>query len=198
MTIYSSAPFKKLPTLAAAIGWLVLSHHRLPDTFAKGKIPTEGDVLQYFLTINAKSNQFIAQELTKKQIRPYWSFSEGLPVVNKDWQKRARRLARRLLVVLDKQSMSDLLGNLYVMHLSRLSLMLADHHYSSLSDKKERIVCQSETALYANTKSGQMNQTLEEHLVGVALNAGYVTHGLPSLEYSLPTLANRKHPLNTP
>lgn len=187
-----SLPFETLPPLAAAIAWLVLSHHRLPDTYEKGVIPQPTALEAYFSQISSDNNQKTPTDSTKAQITPYWTFSEGLPVVNQLWQKRARRLARQLLALCTQKSPLQVLDNAYVMHLSRLSLMLADHHYSSLSSADRRIACISDTKLYANTREGRFNQTLEEHLVGVAMEAGHITHGLPSLERSLPSLANHR------
>src|SRR5690625_3236577 len=185
-------PFETMSPLAVAIGWLVTSHHRLPDTYLKGRALRARDFSQYFFKIRAENNQAIFNDPTRKDVEPYWSFSEGLPVVNQDWQKRARRLARRLLDVLKKQPNLELLNNLYVMHLSRLCLMLADHHYSSQVHVSDRIQCKAVTSLYANKAFGKLNQTLEEHLIGVAVEAGYITHSMPSLETSLPTLANHR------
>lgn len=187
-----SFPFKTLPPIAAAIGWLVVSHHRIPNMSSQGSLIQASHLLSYFQRIDSTSNQAILQPLEKRDIQPYWTFSQGLPIVNKEWQKRAKRLARRLLDASNKYPDMNWLDNLYVMHLSRLSLMLADYYYSSLNTVQERIQCQSETNLYANTNGGKLNQTLEEHLIGVALEAGYVTHSLPSLESSLPSLANHR------
>ena len=186
-------PFKKLPPLAAALAWLVVSHHRLPDKPEDQQGVRADQFAHYFQQINAQWNQ-VCTEVDSKLIQPYWSFKQGLPTSNPVWQKRAARLATRLLKIQDTAHTTHWLDNLYVMHLSRLSLMLADHHYSSLSDLKQRIAHSPTTKLYANTdrKTGQYNQTLEEHLIGVAINAGYISHSLPDLERSLPTLKNHK------
>src|SRR5690625_1017951 len=187
-----SQPFETLPQLAAAIAWLVLSHHRLPDTYEKGVIPQPADLEAYFFQISAENNQKAPIDSNVEHIEPYWPFSEGLPVVNKLWQKRARRLARQLLALHTKKPQLEVLDNTYVMHLSRLALMLADHHYSSLSTPERRIACIPDTKLYANTREGRFNQMLEEHLVGMAMEAGFIAQGLPSRERSLPTLANHR------
>ena len=78
------------------------------------------------------------------------------------------------------------------MHLSRLSLMLADHHYSRLegADNPERVKVAVGTALLANTcrKDGSPNQPLDEHLVGVAQHGAEVARFLPKFEEHLPRL----------
>ena len=80
----------------------------------------------------------------------------------------------------------DWLGNACVMHLARLSLMLADHHYSGLGvDGEGRPVAarlsylQQDQTLFANTwrdRHGktQFKQSLLEHLLGVAGDAGLI------------------------
>lgn len=88
--------------------------------------------------------------------------------------------------------------------------MLADHHYSSLTDKAVRTPYLNEGyPLYANTRSNHyqnnscsrlldkrqspvFNQTLDEHLLGVQAHAALVARSLPSLTRSLPALKNHK------
>src|SRR5690606_17491507 len=86
------------------------------------------------------------------------------------------------------------LGNPYVMHLARLSLMLADHYYSSLpKDSPQRVKGGGTTLLYANTDSdGNHKQALDEHLLGVARDAGLIAHALAGFERYLPRLANHR------
>ncbi len=91
----------------------------------------------------------------------------------------------------------------YVMHLSRLALMLADHHYSSLNREdghraRGRVNVPEGCTLLANTYKDKVqgrtwpNQTLDEHLIGVAQGSRRITHALPSLADSLPGLVNHK------
>lgn len=88
--------------------------------------------------------------------------------------------------------------------------MLADHHYSSLTDPAARAPHLSKDyPLYANTRSNYyqnnscsrlmdkrqsplFNQTLDEHLLGVQAHATLVARPLPSLTRSLPALKNHK------
>lgn len=70
------------------------------------------------------------------------------------------------------------------MHLARMSLMLADHHYSSLVGQG-RVAGQWAQTLYANTAviqgKRQLSQPLTEHLLGVTRTAGEITHRLPDM-----------------
>lgn len=88
--------------------------------------------------------------------------------------------------------------------------MLADHHYSSLTDAAARAPYLSQGyPLYANTCSIHyknsscsrftdkrqgpfFNQALDEHLLGVQAHATLVARSLPSLTRSLPALKNHK------
>jgi CRISPR-associated endonuclease/helicase Cas3 len=112
------------------------------------------------------------------------------------WRKRAARTAQRLLMLSTQAGKGSWLANPYVMHLSRLCLMLADHHYSSLEDVNDpgRVKVPEGYRLYANTKGshGQFNQTLDEHLLGVARHGAEVSLALPRFDQQLPRLGRHK------
>lgn len=199
------APFKDLPPLAAAIAWLVVTHHRLPV------IPSyDFDGIQQYLgkpSANFSASQLadpllavksdwneISQPAEPDSIEPYWSFKEDLPFSFPKWRRRLAKLAEKLLQL--KKNHSDTwLSNPYVMHLSRLTLMLADHHYSSIEpNSREREQGDTGDMIYANThhKDGSLKQTLTEHLLGVARLSGSIAHCLPLIEKGLPRLAGHQ------
>ncbi len=206
-------PFAHLANapLAQAIGWLVLTHHRLPvapekdDTSERHHLGSKvrwvtphtlKDVLQL---IDAGWNE--RTDGGDASLLPlYWQFAYGLPVATDLWRKRAARLAERLRVLRQMPDKGNWLANPYVMHVSRMCLMLADHHYSSLTvdDKGKpvagRVPGQKDYPLYANTSgpNSQPNQTLDEHLLGVAQHSGEVTYALPRFEMHLPRLARHR------
>lgn len=201
----SNKPFAVLPPLAQVIAWLVLTHHRLPV------MPSKDDTGRWQWLGSCVKNLHAAQldglleqvdadwnELSESKdgeaIQPYWTFPRGLPVTTDAWRKRAARVARRLLEVVQRANARDWLHDPYVMHLGRLGLMLADHHYSSLTDPATRSDLNPAYPLYANTdrKTGSFNQTLDEHLLGVARHAGMVAHALPGFEQHLPRLVRHK------
>jgi len=189
-------PFATLANapLAQAIGWLVLTHHRLP-TLPFGETFQIGLLSHMLERIDAGWNER-TDEVNLKTLKHYWHFPFGLPVTTELWRKRAARTAQRLLTLSAQQGKGDWLANPYVMHLSRLCLMLADHHYSSLEDIKDpgRVKVPEGYRLYANTKGshGELNQTLDEHLLGVARHGAEVSLALPRFDQQLPRLGRHK------
>lgn len=199
----TSMVFDRLPPLAAALGWLVLSHHRLPlkppgkdgendRRWGRGKAPLQAEQLDgLFASIHAEWNE-IPETQDPKRVAPYWQFSKGLPVSTSRWRERAVKLASRLQARL--QNGHHWLESRYVMHLARLSLMLADHHYSSLENPLHRVRGEAQYPLIANTvrKTGKPNQPLDEHILGVEKHAAAVARALPSVDSHLPRLARHK------
>ncbi|MBU59827.1 MAG: type I-F CRISPR-associated helicase Cas3 [Alcanivorax sp.] len=196
-------PFRNLPPLAAAVGWLILTHHRLP---LKPAEPDEnGAIPRWGASCNLQAEQLrnipeiieadwneIHNCTESQEINPYWSFSEPLPIATKKWRERASHLARRLRQRLPHHEQSWL-DNPYVMHLARLGLMLSDHYYSSLDDTRYRVAGERGYPLYANTdRNGALKQTLDEHLIGVEKHSAAVCRALPSIERHLPRLARHK------
>lgn len=208
-------PFAKLldqAPLAAALGWLIVTHHRLPlkparneenkhNWFGKKASEVYPHRLPALSEIAHDWNE-LATQAKPEQIAPYWE-TKDLPVASLAWRKQAARVARRLLEISQKGN-QNWLDNPYVMHLARLCLMLADHHYSSLgvdargmpvSDRL--VVRQSDGEPVANTTRNQyrktvFNQSLLEHLLGVGRDAGAIAHALPGFERYLPRLANHR------
>ncbi|MBM4231889.1 MAG: type I-F CRISPR-associated helicase Cas3, partial [Gammaproteobacteria bacterium] len=179
-----------------AVGWLVVTHHRLPTLphDSDGHLDFQLSRLQNVIEhINSAWNEPAGQR-NCPSVHLYWEFTHGLPVTTTLWRKRASRIARRLLARVNPSRPSSLLSDPYVMHLARLGLMLADHHYSRLKgDDSNRVKVPKGYPLYANTSGpGRLNQTLDEHLIGVALLSGEFTRSLPRFDRHLPRLARHK------
>ncbi|WP_322998858.1 type I-F CRISPR-associated helicase Cas3f [Castellaniella sp.] len=197
-----------LPPLAQAVAWLVLTHHRLPalpyspteslesTTLWHGRSPRglKGQSLDAVLSqIDADWNEPWGElRLSKSKLDPYWKFPEGLPVRTVQWRKRAARIARSLLQ--DLSTIGDCLSDPFIMHVSRLALMLGDHHYSSLEAAEDRTRGEKDFPLYANTRreTGALLQPLDEHLLGVELHAGRIVHSLPILTRDLSHLIGHR------
>lgn len=193
------SPFKTMQNapLAMALGWLVVTHHRLPvlpkeDVFQMSRL--RGILSQ----IQPAWNERAFERAIPADFGPYWRFPNGLPVTSEAWCRRANRIARRLGEWRIRQGTgaetNGFLNNPFVMHLSRLSLMLADHHYSRLEgDSGERVQGDPDYPLWANTREGSLlNQRLDEHLLGVAQHGAEVARFLPRFAMHLPRLGAHK------
>lgn len=191
----SSTPLSGLPPVAAAVGWLILSHHRLPvrpqSDRGAGFRASDLDGLPGIIT--ADWNQSAAPDPGDGP-GAYWQFDHDLPVVTERWRRRARHLAARMRQRLPANPPDDWLAEPYVMHISRMALMLADHHYSSLVKPDARLTGQAGYFLYANTvrETGELNQPLDEHLLGVEADTRAICRSLPNLHTALPRLARHK------
>ncbi len=199
-------PFRKLPPLAAAVAWLVVTHHRLPVLPVKDartgmqewlgkKSPTfsSSRLANIVKDVEHDWNE-ISQPADETNIEPYWRFEHQLPPLLPKWKRQAAKIANDLLALRAKAGKGGWLENPYVMHVSRLCLMLADHYYSGLSPSStERVVGDGTTPLYANTHSdGSLKQPLDEHLLGVARIVGSICRSLPGFERHLPRLARHR------
>ncbi|WP_172117689.1 type I-F CRISPR-associated helicase Cas3f [Halomonas hibernica] len=195
-------PFGHLPPLAAAIGWLIVSHHRLPalpaydddgnQKWLGAKAPLNtGNLPTLPKAITAAWNERV-EPAAEKDVAPYWRFLHGLPVTEKTWRERAQRLARQLGKL---QPAQPPLESPYVMHLARMALMLADHYYSSLTGMG-RLTGPWKKTLYANTATvngkRQMSQPLTEHLLGVTRAVGEIVHRLPDMTKAMSGITGHK------
>lgn len=175
-----------MPALAQVIGWLVVSHHRLP----LGELSRQ-DLPALPTPINAEwCGARTGPDVSDRDKAACWQFAEGhLPFASRSWRQRIAECASSLLRHPGLlQRAGTLLDNPWVLHLARLSLMLADHHYSSLPASTG--LGDAGFAAHANTdKGGQLKQRLDEHLLGVAREARRVAQVLPQLERRLPRLA---------
>jgi len=213
-------PLETLPLLASAVGWLILTHHRLPTLpdrdnskqpilyhGMRNKRLSGGDLNNAHLRVDPTWNEPhpLSEEGRRVSPLPYWSFQHGLPVDEPTWRKRAARHAQQLLAMVSARPERDWLADPFRLHVSRLCLMLADHHYSGLGEGDEaarRAFVNKDYPLYANTEKqakaaaadsgAKLNQTLDEHLLGVTAHAGQVAHALPALTRNLSHLQAHK------
>lgn len=196
----ASPPLARLPPMARAIGWLIVTHHRLPTLPAEQVNALRAADLDRVLDRVSSSWNELSQTDDPKVLEPYWRFGQGLPSSHPDWQHQVARVCRKLLQLRARRGPAEWLGNPYLMHVARLALMLADHHYSSLDRDSPRRVQVAEAAtatLHANTSrdmSGRVRpkQTLVEHLVGVGRDCAELCHALPRFEQHLPRLVRHK------
>jgi CRISPR-associated endonuclease/helicase Cas3 len=195
-------PFNSLhidATFAKLVAWLIVSHHRLPFPNTK---QSEVDLTddrnwlnnQFCCDWNSKNAEKLA-DVSQSVIEANWMFSQGTPFISKTWQNKASEIAKRALSYHKLNEQVDWLGQRFISHLSRLSLMLSDHYYSSLNPEESKTKWRDNSyKANANTdrKTNQLKQKLDEHNIGVAHNAFLFAKNLPVLKQTLPALAQHR------
>lgn len=183
-------PFKSLrdrAPLAQLIGWLIVSHHRMPA-------PDKDDSPDLKSLPNGISADWCGANsaANDKDKQACWSFKRGLPFASKHWCEHVSKLAT-LLLQRPQLLTTQWLDNAYVIHVSRLALMLADHYYSAQPSQPH--YGDTGFPLIANTRgypTTTANQRLDEHLVGVEVNASRIVKTLPRMARQLAHIARHK------
>jgi CRISPR-associated endonuclease/helicase Cas3 len=129
-------------------------------------------------------------------IEPYWKFPQGLPITTAACEKaRGTRVARRLLTIVQGADSRDWLQDPHVMHLGRLTLMLADHHYSSLTDRSGALRPQPGLSAVRQYRPQDRRSSIRPWTNICSASPGtpaVVAHALPGFERHLPRLARHK------
>lgn len=200
----------KLPPIAAIVAWLIVSHHRLPtdqreENKASGLQQSGANSLKrinnqtLFIDTEWNSKPFPDVDLTDELKQQNCEFEHGLPFASRTWCAKARAIGKRCVKHLSNLQEYTHLSNPLVFHLSRLSLMMGDHYYSSLPPQANWQDDQYHA--YANTfgfsqadqnsgKKGQLKQKLDEHNTGVAHYSYMIARHLPQLRDQLPCISN--------
>jgi len=171
-----SNPLDNLPPIASIVAWLIVSHHKLP-VLEKNK--GKGiQLLKLFSEINATWG-YENTELGK-DFSEWFKYAE-LPSKSIEWQGEIKSYAIKLKLLLPQiHSLFHSTSLRPAMTYSRMSLMLADHFYSSQPKDPN---WHSSVKLFANTDhQKKLKQQLDEHLVGVARQAKINIKNLPRLE----------------
>ncbi len=175
--------FSALPPLARWVAWLIVSHHRLP--LLKG------------IDYNACRERRALRENPERALDP------ADPTAAPRWRKMLARWAHKachhpplMALAAQEKTITDPL----LLHLSRLCLMSGDHNYSA---RRRAAATESDPwpeGLVANTlANGVYNQTLKEHLCGVARTSACFARILFTLPTELPGLGrHRKFRARTP
>src|SRR3569623_226561 len=182
--------FDNKAPLASLIGWLIVSHHRVPAPIGNDHPSLEqlGE-----LPRSIAANWCGEREASEQERAACWSFKKGLPFGSKHWCEHACKLAKGILQR-PQLLTTDWFENPYVEHLSRMTLMLADHYYSAQESNSR--YGDADFPLIANTclRDGDIaaNQRLDEHLIGVEVNASRIMQALPRMGRQLPRIARHK------
>lgn len=191
----SDSPLSSLPPLAKSVAWLMLSHHRLPQAlsskpsleYCNGWIDRQLNA--EWNSLNHRPNE--KRKWTERDYKNVWKFPQDTPLKSAVWREKARQIGKRVKNTASLQQYGSL-DNLFTLHLARLSLMLADHFYSSQSP---HVSWQDDSYnAWANSdrQTKQLKQKLDEHNTGVAHYALLLGRSLPLLKRSLPAIARHK------
>lgn len=199
-------PLAVLPPFAQLVGWLILSHHKLPFVphwkkelipetspaeLAKNKINPLQAWFERELKVHWNSYNFCDAD-SQSLLTNNWTFhTDGLPYKSTKWRLRAIKAADKALQNIKQINSQSLLHDeLFTSHLARMILMLADHHYSAQVEPTQQWQSPS-YKVYANTypknhpQKGELKQQLDEHLIGVSKHALDISSALPRLKSSL-------------
>lgn len=209
-----------MPPLAQWVAWLIVTHHRLPPVKqvyyparqierlknTGGLIDIKVELSQFYGKLSPidywVKNPKSLDEMTCAQLKDFWQFDQ-LVINSPAWQKTIRRWSKKALndptlVQLGQQALESkkTISDPFLLHLSRLCLMVGDHNYSSLKEDDARClkVDSRFKNLAANTdrtaKTHTVKQSLEEHLLGVGAFTAHFCRALPIIASEMPSLRN--------
>ena len=220
-----SVNIEAMPPLAQWTAWLIVTHHRLPPVKQvfypiktiqilqqPDKIDNYKRSLSTFYSRLTPIDYWIRNPksllpkkdggMTQLQLKEFWRF-ENLVINSTVWQKNIRRWSKKALndptlIQISQQAIDDnkAISDPFLLHLSRLCLMVGDHNYSSLKQDDSRCikVDSSFKNLAANTDRTasipMVKQSLEEHLLGVGAFTAHFCRALPIIASEMPTLRN--------
>ncbi|MFE8101738.1 type I-F CRISPR-associated helicase Cas3f [Brenneria goodwinii] len=192
-----SNPFKALPPLATVVAWLIASHHRLPaypatkNHTVPPQLEEADSWLTHQLTAEWNSINMTRDDWCEQDKRSVWHFPHGTPIRSETWRSKAHKFADRARQ-LGSLTQFGALSQRFTSHLARLVLMLADHHYSSLSPTAGWQDAGYAAVANTDRQSGEMKQMLDEHCIGVGQNALLLGRSLPQVRKTLPSITRHK------
>lgn len=189
-----------LTPLAQAVGWLIVSHHRMPFYESSDKQSTrniEELFNRHLKPIDGWVKNSSDEFNNSTNIKPFWTFTQ-LVTDSCSWRLTVARWAQRALEDRHLAKQTDFaFFDPLLMHLCRMGLMVGDHTYSSLASQSK--YGDKSCALYANTEKNDstkqlvaLRQRLDEHLLGVARTSEKFSQLLPKIADNLPAIAYHK------
>lgn len=205
-----------MPPLAGWVAWLIVTHHRLPPLTAYWFNEPTAEKLKRANNpkLNATQQNFYAfikahdywvrnpksiDDMNATEQDHFWQFAE-LVIYSPLWQRKLKRWAKKAALHPQLQQLSQqateqrqAISDPFLLHLSRLCLMIGDHNYSSLDANDKRRVQGSpdfKDKLAANTdrQTNKIKQALDEHLIGVSEFTAQFCRALPAIHQELPRL----------
>ncbi|MBT1062641.1 type I-F CRISPR-associated helicase Cas3 [Bowmanella sp. Y26] len=189
-------PFAGLAPIARLVGWLVVSHHKLPIFLDKNS-----DVKPVFANIDADNwldhfdvlwNSMNSTKSTEQQRNEQnWLFTNGTPLLSATWRQKAGEIAHRALNC-SRLFEQDWFEQRFTSHTARMALMLADHYYSAQEPKTKWQDADYQAFANSDPKTKALKQKLDEHNIGVSHNAYLLARSLPTLKNTLPAITRHK------
>jgi len=208
------APLDQTPSLAQWIAWLIVSHHRMPICIKderwdkhrneaiqpdQQKQRTCADYIEnftpkyFFKELSAFSNWVWNPQSKHPNKQQFWKLDQTV-TNSKQWLNELKYWANKALnhVNLMQLAQASYINDAFLLHMSRLALMVGDHNFSSLPKQHDQDI--DEHILIANTDSqGQAKQCLDEHLLGVAQYTARFARLLPVMSKYLPHLSEHSN-----
>ncbi len=189
-------PIKNLTPFAQLVAWLILTHHKLPfaPVWKENVSEPPFEYIKQWFDNNFEPvwNSYQCKDIYQRGIlEENWDFKDNLPVLSMKWRSHACTISSEALGKLKpilQQKDNWLHEQLFTTHLARLSLMLADHYYSSQEPTKEWQSLNYQVLANTDRQTKKPKQRLDEHLIGVAYNAKNIVKALPRLKNNLPSL----------
>lgn len=196
-SVQDNHPIQNLSPFAQLVGWLILTHHKLPvyPNWNDGEHsqPMFQDISDWLRdNFNAVWNSHKCNDPEhQNRVEQNWKCNkQGLPYKSNLWRSKVCLLASEAKVKLNlkRHKLDDWInGQLFTAHISRLCLMLADHYYSAQS-KVSTEWRSPDYNVWANTFKHRLHQQLDEHLLGVAHHGEKIVKALVKLNSSLESL----------
>lgn len=211
------ASIERLPPLAQFVAWLIVTHHRLPpstntqsDKPARRKAKLKsmfdfytahdasvGNLYRIIAAFDYWQKNPVVFKKNPTQAAKSWQF-DCLILGSNHWRTALASAAQDaidnpyLFTPAKHPIFTDVINNPYLSYMSRLTIMLSDHNYSSLSADDSRNVCGDYRfkGVCANTNplDHSIKQSLDAHLIGVAAFTAKLSTQLPTILSRLPRL----------
>lgn len=188
-----------LPLLAKWIAWLIVSHHRMPfltvsvtgncQKLQRTELFIAGlSVDQFYQTLKAVDNWVKNARSLHPNPEQFWQLNESV-TRSQPWLKKLTRYANKALNYPPLMQINEM--DPFLLRISRLILMVADHNFSSLPAC--HLAAKDTQQLIANTNYlSEPKQCLDQHLIGVANYSANFARLLPRLATALPAITQHK------
>ena len=188
------------PLLTQWIAWLIVSHHRMPFLMPisskdlKEKQKDDFDISgltirSFYKTLKAVEKWVKNSFSQHPSPNQFWQLKSDI-TLSQAWLKKLSRYANKALIHPPLMQLTNI--DAFLLHMSRLSLMVADHNYSSLSLSNED-ADKNDNILIANTNYlKKAKQCLDDHLIGVANLSARFARLLPKMVDELPAINQHK------